>query len=427
MHLVMVTTGTLGDVQPFVALGAGLMRAGFRVTLATHPEYEGMARDRGLPFRPIGYPFKEQLESAEGRAWIESGDSLLRYKKAIGDAFLPTAPRFIEDAQQAVLDADAVLFQPFGLGAYHMAEKRGIPAICVSPFPALVSGETAPAFWPGAPPWRWLRRSLSAAFGKAMWSIFGHLYNQQRESLGLASWRGANPIQDLFARIPTVCVYSPSLVPRPSDWGPHTHVTGYCFLDKGPAFSPPPDLVDFVESGSPPIYIGFGSMTGRDPEQLALLTIDAVTRARQRAILASGWSGVGKGAALPDHIFGLESVPNDWLFPRVAAVVHHGGAGTTHAGLRAGKPTLVTAFFGDQPSWGRVVATAGCGPMPLHRRSLSAARLADAIVKTVSEPRYREGAERMARLLAREDGVANAVAAIERYVGSPSAAASRVA
>jgi sterol 3beta-glucosyltransferase len=168
-------------------------------------------------------------------------------------------------------------------------------------------------------------------------------------------------------------------------------------------------------------------MTGRDPEQLALLTIDAVTRAGQRAILASGWSGIGKGAALPDHVFGLESVPHDWLFPRVAAVVHHGGAGTTHAGLRAGKPTLITAFFGDQPAWGHVVATAGCGPKALHRRSLSAAGLADGIVKTVSDPRYREGAERLAQLLAREDGVASAVAAIERYVGSPSAVASRVA
>jgi sterol 3beta-glucosyltransferase len=427
MHIVMVTTGTLGDIQPFVALGAGLMSAGYRVTLATHPDYEGIARNHGLPFRPIGYSYKEQVESPAGRAWIESGDSLLRYKKAIGDAFLPKAPRFIEDAQQAVLDADAMLFQPFALAAYHMAEKRDVPAICVSPFPAVVSGEMTPVFWLGAPPWRWLRRRLNAAFGEAMWSIFGHLYSRQREALGLPPWRGANPIQDLFARIPTLHVYSPSLVPRPSDWGLHAHVTGYCFLDRAPGWRPPPDLVNFVENGSPPIYVGFGSMTGRDPEQLAKLTIDAVTRAGQRAILASGWSGVGKGAALPDHIFGLESVPHDWLFPRVAAVVHHGGAGTTHAGLRAGKPTLVTAFFADQPAWGRLVATTGCGPMPLHRRSLSAARLADGIVETVSEPRYREGAERVAQLLAREDGVARAVALVGRYIASASAAPSRVA
>jgi sterol 3beta-glucosyltransferase len=427
MHVVLATTGTLGDVQPFVALGLGLKRAGYDVTLATHPEYEGMARDRGLSFRRVGYSFKEQLESPAGRAWIESGDSLLRYKKTIADAFLPVAPRFIEDVQQSVLDADVLIFQPFALAAYHMAEKRGIPALCVSPFPFVVSGEIAPAFWPAAPAWPWLRRTLNGGFGKAMWSIFGPLYNEQRERLGLPLWRSANPIRELSERIPTIHVYSPSLLPRPGDWHAQAHVTGYCFLDAASGWSPPRDLVDFLEAGPPPIYVGFGSMTGRDPEELALLTIDAVTRAKQRAVLASGWAGIGRGAALPDHIFGLESVPHDWLFPRVSAVVHHGGAGTTHAGLRAGKPTFITAFFADQPAWGRVVGLTGAGPMPIHRRGLDAAKLAHGIVRTLSEPRYREGAERVAQLLAREDGVANAVAAVEQYVGRPPAAASRVA
>jgi sterol 3beta-glucosyltransferase len=427
MHIVMVTTGTLGDVQPFVALGLGLKRAGYDVTLATHPDYELLVRGHGLPFRPIGVCYREVLESPAGRAWIESGDSLLRYKKAIGDAFLPDAPRFIRDAQEALHDADALVFQPFGLAAYHAAEKRGIPAMCLTPFPFLVSGQVEPLMWPGAPSWRWLRRAINGAFGKAMWSVFGALYKEQRAALGLPPWTGANPIQEHLARIPVLHAFSPSMFPRPGDWDPLAEVTGYCFLNAPESFRPPRALQDFLESGPPPIYVGFGSMTGRDPEQLALLTIDAVTRAKQRAVLASGWSGLGQGAALPDHIFRLESIPHDWLFPRVSAVVHHGGAGTTAAGLRAGKPTLVTAFFADQPFWGRRVAQLGAGPMPLHRRRLDAQTLADGIVRTLSEPRFRQGAERMARQLAREDGVAGAVAAIERHIGKPSADRSRVA
>jgi sterol 3beta-glucosyltransferase len=419
MHVVMVTTGTLGDVQPFVALGVGLKRAGYDVTLATHPDYEAMARSRGLAFRRVGLPFKEQLESPAGRAWIESGDSLLRYKKTIADAFLPAAPRFIEDATEAVQDADVVLFQPFAFAAYYPAEKRGIPAICVSPVPMIPSGDIEPIFWPTAPTWRWLRRWMNGGFGKAMWSIFGPLYSEQRARLGLPPWTGANPIQEMFERIPTLHAYSPSVLPRPGDWSPRTEVTGYCVLDAHDSWRPPRELVDFLASGPPPIYVGFGSMTGRDPEQLALLTIEAVTRAGQRAVLASGWSGIGRGAALPAHIFGVESVPHDWLFPRVSAVVHHGGAGTTAAGLRAGKPTLVTAFFADQLFWGHRIARAGAGPKPLHRSRLSAERLGDAIAETVAEPRFREAAEHMAQRLALEDGVANAVAAIERHVGKP--------
>jgi sterol 3beta-glucosyltransferase len=424
----MVTTGTLGDVQPFVALGLGLQRAGYRVTLATHPEYEPLATGRGLAFRRVGQSFKQLLESPVGRTWIESGDSLLRYKKAIADAFVPTTPQWLQDVHEASLDADAILYQPFAVAAYHTAEKRGIPALCISPFPLVVSGELEPAFWPTAPRWRWLRRYLNGSPSKAMWDIFGSYHNAHRVKLGLQPWRRANPFAELVQAIPNVHVHSPSVLPAPSDWGPLSMVTGYCFLERAVDWQPPAQLVEFLEKGPPPIYLGFGSMTGHDPDQLARLSIDAISRAKQRAVLASGWSGMGHGVDLPDHVLRVDSVPHDWLFPQVSAVVHHGGAGTTAAGLRAGKPTLVTAFFGDQLFWGRRVEALGAGPMPIPRKALRVEKLSEGIATVVREESYRQGAARIAAQLRREDGVANAVAAVARHAGPPPAiAASRLA
>jgi sterol 3beta-glucosyltransferase len=420
MHVLMVTTGTLGDVHPFVALGLGLKRAGYRVTLATHPEYETLASERGLAFRRVGVSFKELLESPAGRNWIESGESLRRYKEAMARAFLPSTPQWLADVHAATLDADAILFQPFAVAAYHTAEKRGIPALCVSPFPVVVSSELEPLVWPKAPRWRWLRRRLSDSLGKVTASVFGEHHNAHRRKLGLAPWHSANPFAELLSKIPTLHVYSPSLLPAPSDWGPLAQVTGFCSLAVAADWRPPPELTRFLENGPPPIYLGFGSMTGRYPEQLARLSIDAITRTKHRAVLASGWSGMGQGVELPDSIYRVDSVPHDWLFPRVSAVVHHGGAGTTAAGLRAGKPTLVTAFFGDQRFWGARVEQAGAGPAPIARRGLDARTLADGIARTLGDPRYQLGANRIAESLSREDGVANAVAAFARHAGAAS-------
>jgi sterol 3beta-glucosyltransferase len=174
-------------------------------------------------------------------------------------------------------------------------------------------------------------------------------------------------------------------------------------------------LLAFLGAGPPPVYVGFGSMTGRSPEDLGRLAMEAVALAQQRAIIVTGWGGVAS-AQHRDNVLFVDSVPHEWLFPRCSAVVHHGGAGTVTAGLAAGKPTLVTAFFGDQPYWGYRVEALGAGPAPILRRDLNAQRLADAMCKIVSKESYRSSAEKVAAALQAEDGVANAVEAIRAIV-----------
>ena len=155
------------------------------------------------------------------------------------------------------------------------------------------------------------------------------------------------------------------MIAKPSDWQ-NTFVTGYWFLDAAPDWAPSPALENFLQAGSPPVYIGFGSMGNRNPEETADLVLQALDKTGQRAILSAGWSGM-RTEKLPSNAFLVNSVPHAWLFPQVAAVIHHGGAGTTAAGLWAGVPTVIIPFFGDQGFWGQRVAVLGVGTAPIPR------------------------------------------------------------
>jgi UDP:flavonoid glycosyltransferase YjiC (YdhE family) len=195
-------------------------------------------------------------------------------------------------------------------------------------------------------------------------------------------------------------------------------VTGYWFLDRPDDWRPPAALVDFLADGRPPIYVGFGSMAPADAERLTALALDALARADQRAVLLAGWAGLGRTAA-SDRVLVVDAVPHDWLFPRVAAVVHHGGAGTTAAGLRAGVPAVVVPFFADQPFWGERVWRLGVGARPIQRKALTTEQLAAAIRHVVADRPTRERAAALGERVRAEDGVWTAVALFERHVGAP--------
>jgi sterol 3beta-glucosyltransferase len=418
MHLVLVTVGTQGDVRPFVALGMGLRRAGYRVTIATHTDFEEFVTSHGLAFRPVGGSFKQLMESDLGREWIESSDSLSRYVETTKRVFAPLVRPWIEDTRAAVLDADAVLFHHAAPGAFHTAEQRRIPVICVSLCPIIPTGDFAPMFFPSMPNFPPLRRWVTRLSLRSVWSFQREEHERHRASLGLPAFRTRIPyLEILAAGVPALNLFSPHLIPMPRDWPERAQMTGFCALNGADRWTPPARVLDFLQAGPAPIYVGFGSMTGRDRESLARLASEAVARARQRAIIVSGWGGFDAGKALGDHVLVVDEIPHDWLFPRVSAVIHHGGAGTTAAGLRAGKPTLVTAFFGDQPFWGAHVARVGAGPKPILRRNLTVERLGAAIARTVNDEGYRRSAERIAEALRQEDGVANAVKFIEQFVG----------
>jgi sterol 3beta-glucosyltransferase len=202
--------------------------------------------------------------------------------------------------------------------------------------------------------------------------------------------------------------FSEHVVPRPADWPAAHRISGYWFLDQASQWEPPGALTDFLDSGPPPVYMGFGSMPGDVARNMLRLSVEAIGKTGQRAILLGGWGEAG-GLESPDHILTLTSAPHDWLFPRVSAVVHHGGAGTTAAGLRAGKPTLVVPFFADQPFWGRRIHELGAGPEPVSPKELTAGRLAQAIQEAVTDAAIAARAEALGEKIRKEDGVGRAV------------------
>ena len=197
---------------------------------------------------------------------------------------------------------------------------------------------------------------------------------------------------------------SPALIPKPKDWGSHIHISGFYFLSLASAYTPDPDLLKFLEAGPPPVYIGFGSIVVDEPNALSSLIFEAVKKAGVRALVSKGWGGLGTDElGVPDGVFMLGNVPHDWLFEHVSAVVHHGGAGTTAAGVSTGKPTVIVPFFGDQAWWGRMIARAGAGPQPIPYKQLTADKLAAAIEEAL-RPSTLEKAAAMGELIAKETG-----------------------
>lgn len=211
---------------------------------------------------------------------------------------------------------------------------------------------------------------------------------------------------------PIIYDISPSVIPIPSDWGANIHMTGYWFLESQAQWNPPADLVEFLQAGSPPIYIGFGSMSNRKPGETADLVLQAIKLTGQRAVLFSGWGGLSK-TDLPGSVFMVDYVPHSWLFFRVGAVIHHGGAGTTAAGLRAGVPSIIVPFHGDQPFWAKRVAELRVGPDPIPRNKLTVESLAGVIKEAVSDQAMRQRAADLGTKIRAEDGIGQAIAVIQ--------------
>ncbi len=419
MRLTLITIGSRGDIQPFIPLALGLKAAGHTVKIATHAPYEAFVRGSGLDFHPIVGNPQEMLQEEGGLAWLETGRNPLTFLNRMRDLAAELMEQLGRDCLEACQDADAVLFSTLGFFVgVPIAEKLGIRGIATYLQPLNRSRAYAGILFPELPaglPGRGVYNRLTHdAIMEMNWQLFKQAYNQLRTGLlGLPAEKRSfrQAINDPY---PVVYGYSRHVLPPPPDWSAHICVSGYWFLDDT-HWQPPAALVDFLNSGPPPVYIGFGSMANRDAERLTHIMLDAVQQSGQRAILLSGWAGLGSHD-LPDTIYRLDYVPHGWLFPRMAAVVHHGGAGTTGASLRAGVPTIVVPHFADQPFWGRRVAALGVGPQPIPQKTLTAGKLSTAIQQAVSNIPMRQRAADLGAKIRAEDGVAAAVKRIEQVL-----------
>jgi UDP:flavonoid glycosyltransferase YjiC (YdhE family) len=384
------------------------MAAGHEVVLATATRFESFVAAHGVPFAPLPDDFLDLMETPEGKAAL-SGRNTLAWTLQLVRQVRPMMRRLLNAQWAAVGGADAIIYHPKALGSVHIAERMGIPTVCAFTLPGMTPTRAFPS--PMLPfadlgPLNRLSHELFLRYANA---LFREPINRWREEvLGLPGSRRDDFIHGV--PVPRLYGFSPSVVPKPADWDDNSAVTGYWFLDDE-AWLPSPSLQGFLEAGPPPVYVGFGSIPSASPVRTTAMVVEALALAGQRGILASGWGGL-TAAPLVDHLYMLDAAPHDRLFPHVCAVVHHGGAGTTAAGLRAGKPTVICPFFGDQPFWGRRVSDLGVGPPPIAFRHLTVARLVEAITSVVDDDAMRRRAEELGARIRAEDGVGAAVAFI---------------
>jgi sterol 3beta-glucosyltransferase len=405
-RIAILSLDTRGGIQPYIALALGLQRAGHHVRMLAPASFISMIEARGVWASPLTGDIEAALRGSGGAA--EKGSiASIRFARR-------ESARHVEIWMRETLAAcDGVDLLTGGIGGMlvgeSVAEALDVPFIqthlqpvCAptTAYPGVLFPSVAPMF--GA-----IGRRLShAASELALWSPFASAVKAaRRDVLGLkAARRGAD------RRLPVFYGYSTQVVPRPADWSAERQVTGYWSLPASEDWRPSAPLTDFIASGPPPISIGFGSMSSQHAEQLTDLVISAVRQTGVRAVLLSGWGGLSP-VDMRDDVFVANEVPHDWLFPQMAAVVHHGGAGTTGAACAAGVPSIVVPFTMDQPFWGARVAAIGVGPAPIPRRRLNADILADAIRNVLENGVMRARAAAVGAAIRAEDGVGAVVRA----------------
>ena len=415
-RIAIIALGTRGDVQPYVALGVGLRDAGHAVRLITHENFAPLAAAHGLEAHVVRGDVQAVAESDEMRALLAKGNFLAITRRTAQEA-KRAIQQWAEDGLAACRGVELIAAGIGGLFiGLALAEKMAVPFMQAHLVPFTPTGEFPGVLLPVALP------RLGGGFNRlshrfvrqVMWQGSRGADNlARRQVLDLPTAPLFGPFGgERLRRLPALYGFSPAVVSRPADWDGNTHVTGYWFLDSSADWTPPPSLAAFLDDGPPPIYVGFGSMASRQPEETAALVLRALAETRQRAIMLSGWAGL-RADQLPPSVVMVESVPHDWLFPRVSAVVHHGGAGTTAAGLRAGVPSILIPFFGDQAFWAERVRALGVGPEPIPRRKLTAERLAGAIRQAVTDEALRRRAVELGATIRAEDGVGRAAAIID--------------
>ena len=401
MNILIPTIGTRGDVQPYIALAGGLIELGHEVTIATHPIQRALVESYDMPFAPIGPDIDLGYETAmiHENAW----HWMIGFWRVMKFSF-----SMLEQAHDDILSlsqhTDLMIVSHTGAGSME-ADKLGLPAVSVTLFPQAIPVDD--------PDQSIFLRAIGKLAGAGMGLMMERPLNKIRKQVGVKPMGPEGITSPILNLIPVSAHVSP---PDPR-WERRHRVTGYWFARRSQEWHVPAALESFIESGHPPIIISLGAMaaSGEDANEAAQVTVEAIRRANVRAVI-QGWRETLNHIEMPEAIFRAGSVPHDWLLPKAAAVVHHGGFGTTAAGLHAGLPSLAIPHIIDQFMWGQKIKELGVGPRPIPRKKLSAKNLAEALRQLANDESIRHKARSIGEKIRAEDGVKESCTLIENVM-----------
>ena len=431
IHLISV--GSRGDLEPYLALLEELKTRNNQVHLIGSANFKETCHDRALRFTELPGDFRELMGSEAGLQLMEG-----RAVRLINDDLLAA---WLKAGRQAIRGCDLLIAPPLAIWAYHLAEAEGCRFAVTSPIPLMGTREFAFLKWPGKPRdktethQRWLRgglrRRLLGRLNRLSYNMVRLIKWRQeagviqtfRASEGLPAlpWAGIAGRRDTPQQLkdPQVLhLFSKHVLSRPADWPTNATVTGFCLSQNQATegYIPPDDLKTFLAKGPAPIYAGFGSMIPRNPAHLAEVVIKAASDDVARLILSPGWGRVLPKKPYSNTVFILESCPHQWLFPQLLGAVHHGGAGTTATTLQCGIPSIVVAFFADQPAWGKTLEELGVSPATHSAKNVTAKDLQVSLsqIKTVND--YRHRAQNLKKRIQKENGVMQTADALESVI-----------
>ena len=413
MNITILTYGSHGDVQPFLPLSLGLMARGHAVKLAAPSRFKNLVEGYGIQFVPLaGEP--EDLS----RRLNDAGYNFIKMVQEMMDHAVEIGAEMLHQTEEACSDAELIIHTfSHAVGAHTLAREMNIPDIHIQTFPIFTPTGDYPNVTMPDLKLRALNYFTHAISMKISWWTSKLGYEQVLRRSGLSRRKLYSPFDKDPLRSPTpiLCAWSPSFLPPSPEWNSNVHVTGYYFFKVDESYQPPVALKNFLDAGKPPICISFGSMVNRRAEHIDDIVRSALMQTNNRGVILSGWSELVNQAR--DDLLYLDAAPHDWLLPRCKMIIHHGGAGTTSAGLRSGIPNVVVPFTADQPFWGRRVHAIGAGSKPILVKKLSVVNLVHAIAEA-DDYVIRKRVQVIGQKMRNEDGVRSAVELIERHVSN---------
>ena len=413
MKITLLTYGSRGDVQPFIALAVGLKKAGHDPLLAAPKLFSDLAERYKVPFHSL--PGDPEEISAR---FNDAGQNPVRTMHAIGGYVFQIAPQVAKAALDACHNADLLIHGfLFTAGGHAFAVQQGIPDISVQTFPMFAPTRAFPNVSVAGIPPGWL--SLVSHWLFDLFFRYGGNLGYQRIRYqhpeiplpGSLPWPFKK--SDKVARTPILFAFSSHVIPPPREWQrqAHIHLPGYFMLEDF-SYVPPKVVLDFLAAGTPPICITFGSMVNRYLDRIRSVMFEALHHTHQRAIILTGWGSWGD-SPVQNGILMHDKLPHSWLFPQCKLLIHHGGAGTTAAALQSGIPSMIVPFAGDQPFWADVVNRLGVGPKSIRVKNLCVDKLEQAFLDA-ELPIYQIRAKELGETLRSEDGVEAAVRFVDQ-------------